>query len=194
MTEAKPELHIIAGPNGAGKTTFVNKYLPEATTIREFVNADLIAKGISPFAPEQALGGASRVFLNRVDQLIEERQTFSFETTFSGRTHIDTIQKARNGGYYIRVNFIYLNSIELSLNRIAERVKRGGHNVPEDIIRRRYRRSIKNLMQLYLPQIDEWKIYDNSSNRFILVALGTKKERVIIVQDVYDQIQSIAAS
>ena len=175
----QPELIIIAGPNGAGKTTFVNTYLPEYTNVREFVNADLIAKGMSPFDSEGVQIEACKIFLNRVRQLIESRTSFSFESTLSGKTHIALIKAARANGYAVRLYFIYLNSVSLSLERIAERVGRGGHDVPSDIVVRRYGRSLRNLIADYLPLVDDWQLFDNSDNSFREIARELSEERFV---------------
>jgi predicted ABC-type ATPase len=174
----QPELLIIAGPNGAGKTTFINTYLPEYTNVREFVNADLIAKGISPFDPEGALIEAGRVLITRVHQLIEEGISFALETTLSGKTQLDLIQKAKERGYRIRLYYVYLNSVELSLNRIADRVAKGGHDVSAEVVIRRYERSLRNFFSDYRALADEWQLFDNSVATFRFVASSNSIETI----------------
>ena len=189
MAKTNPELLIIAGPNGAGKTTFINTYLPEYTNVREFVNPDLIAKGISPFKPEGAMIEAGRILLLRVHQLIDERISFALETTLSGKSYLTLFEKAMKLGYDIRLYYIYLNSVELSLNRIAERVREGGHNVPREDVLRRYDRSLQNLFELYLPMADEWQIIDNSSQIFKPIASLTPTERIVFDKNMYEELR-----
>ena len=181
----QPQLLIVAGPNGAGKTTFINTYLPEYTNVREFVNADLIAKGISPFDPEGALIEAGRVLLTRVHQLIEEGISFALETTLSGKTQLDLIQKAKERGYRIRLYYVYLNSVELSLNRIADRVAKGGHNVSAEVVIRRYERSLRNFFSDYRALADEWQLFDNSAATFRFVASSNSIETIAEDEGLY---------
>lgn len=183
-----PELLIIAGPNGAGKTTFVNTYLPEYTNVREFVNADLIAKGISPFDPEGAMIEAGKLLLGRVRQLITEQFSFALESTLSGKSYVSLIHHAKKMGFTIRLYYIYLNSVELSINRIEDRVRKGGHNVEREIVIRRYERSLKNLFSLYLPLVDEWRLIDNSSSNFRPVASGNRTHRIVLDKILYDDL------
>ncbi|HZK75992.1 MAG TPA: zeta toxin family protein [Candidatus Kapabacteria bacterium] len=183
-----PELLIIAGPNGAGKTTFVNTYLPEFTNVREFVNADLIARGISPFDPDAALLEAGRVVLSRIHQLIDERASFALETTLSGRGYAKLISQAQSTGYSVTLDYLNLNSVELSLERIIRRVKAGGHNVPEEIVRRRFDRSLVNFFQLYRDLADHWEFWDNSASEYQLWASGTKSETLIREEHLYNQV------
>jgi predicted ABC-type ATPase len=193
MTELSsgPELLIIAGPNGAGKTTFVNTFLPEYTNVREFVNADLIAKGISPFEPEGALIEAGKVLLGRVRQLIEEKFSFALETTLSGKSYIDLVHHAKDVGFTIRLYYIYLNSVELSINRIKDRVRKGGHNVERDVVIRRYERSLKNLFSLYLPLAEEWQLIDNSTATFRPIAESNIDGRIVLDKILYDNLWSL---
>jgi predicted ABC-type ATPase len=190
MTPSNPQLLVIAGPNGAGKTTFINTYLPEYTNVREFVNADLIAKGISPFEPEGAMIEAGRILLTRVHQLIEEKISFALETTLSGKTYVDLIEIAKKLGYDVRLYYIYLNSVELSLNRIAERVREGGHNVPREDVLRRYDRSLHNFFELYLPIADEWQLFDNSGSDCQPVAVWKNGEINVTEPSLFKEIQS----
>ena len=179
MAEINPELLIIAGPNGAGKTTFINTYLPEYTNVREFVNADLIAKGISPFDPEGASFEAGRIELIRIGQFLKERRSFAVESTISGKSASGWIKKASADGYCIQLFYIYLNSPELSIQRIAERVRKGGHHIPADIAIRRYERSIRNLFDIYVPLADDVQIFDNSRDGFFEVASSKQGEWIV---------------
>jgi predicted ABC-type ATPase len=180
MASTQSELLIIAGPNGAGKTTFVNRYLPEATTIREFVNADLIAKGISPFDPERAGLEAGRIEMSRIEQFLNERRSFAVETTLSGKGAVRWMTKARASGYLVKLFYIYLSSPELSIQRIADRVRKGGHNIPSHVARRRFGRSIRNFYDLYVQVADDIQLFDNSSNEFLAIAHATGGEWIVV--------------
>jgi predicted ABC-type ATPase len=184
----QPELLIIAGPNGAGKTTFVNTYLPGYTNIREFVNADLIAMGISPFNPADAQMEAGRVLLSRTSQLMEERKSFARETTLSGQGYKSLIADATSLGYAVKLFYIYLNSTELCQKRIADRVKKGGHNVPADVVIRRYDRSLHNFFGDSMQLVDSWELHDNSGEEYRLVALGNNRDTNIADSRLYDEI------
>lgn len=160
--ETSPKIYILAGPNGAGKTTFADEFLPELAGCKEFLNADLIAAGLSPYAPESAAIRASQILLERIDQLILERQSFSFETTLSGKSYRQAIPRWQKLGFTVHLFFLWLPSMELAVDRIAMRVRHGGHSIPEDVIRRRYLRGISNLFRIYLPCVSEAKVYDGS--------------------------------
>ncbi len=166
-----PNLYIIAGCNGAGKTTASMTILPEILDCREFVNADEIAKGLSPFQPEKVAIEAGRIMLNRINLLLEKKEDFAFETTLSTRSYVHFIKKARDLGYKVTLVFVYLKSVELAKQRVAERVKRGGHNIENDVIERRYKAGIQNFKNLYFAICDEWIVFDNS-NVLQLVAQG----------------------
>jgi len=160
----KPNLYIIAGPNGAGKTTFAKEFLPYFAECREFVNADLIADGLSPFAPERAAMSAGKLMLERIHHLANRGETFGFETTLSGRSYLRFLDMVKSRGYVVNLFFLWIRDIEIALKRIKERVKRGGHNVPESIVRRRFNKGIVNLFQLYRPSLDFWVILENSTD------------------------------
>ncbi|MBL7817197.1 MAG: zeta toxin family protein [Saprospiraceae bacterium] len=157
-----PNLYIIAGCNGAGKTTASMTILPEILDCQEFVNADEIAKGLSPFHPEKVSIEAGRIMLNRINQLLEKGEDFAFETTLSTRSYVSFIKKARNLGYKITLVFVYLKSVDLAKQRVAERVKKGGHNIETEVIERRYVAGLKNFRNLYFPICNEWIVFDNS--------------------------------
>lgn len=155
-------IYIIAGPNGAGKTTFANRFLPGFVQCREFLNADLIAAGLSPFSPESQAIRASQLMLERLHGLLEKRQSFSLETTLAGKSYRQAIPQWQELGYRVVLIFLWLPSVEMAIERVAVRVREGGHNIPEAMIRRRYRRGIDNLFQLYLPLVADAYIYDGS--------------------------------
>jgi predicted ABC-type ATPase len=163
-------LYIIAGCNGAGKTTASFTILPDILDCKEFVNADEIAKGISPFQPEKVSLDAGRIMLNRINELIEENQNFAFETTLSTRSYRNKILAAKNKGYRVTLLFFWLQNVELAKERVKIRVEEGGHNIKPDIIERRYYKGIKNLFDIYLPIIDGALIFDNSAGKHELLA------------------------
>jgi len=149
LPETHPVCTIIAGPNGAGKTTFALSYLSQSAPSRNFVNADLIAAGLSPLAPEKESLAASRIFLNEIHDYVNHRESFAFETTLSGKSYISMIRKMLADGWQVNLFYLWLPNVEASLNRVAERVRHGGHNIPRDAIIRRYPRSIANLLDSY---------------------------------------------
>ena len=184
-------LYIIGGCNGAGKTTASYTVLPEILDCREFVNADEIAHGLSPFNPENVSIEAGRLMLKRIDELLEKDITFSIETTLATKSYINLVRRAHTKGYSVNLLFFWLRSPELAIQRVAERVKNGGHNIPTDIIERRYSAGICNLFNLYMPEIDYWSIYDNSANPRKQIACGGKdKETIIIEKTFFSQIKS----
>ena len=158
----RPNIYIIAGPNGAGKTTFANRFLPKFVQCREFLNADLIAAGLSPYAPESQAVRASQLLLERIHNLVEQKQSFSFETTLAGKSYRQSIPRWLELGYRIVLFFLWLPSPEMAVQRVAIRVREGGHRIPDDVIRRRYRRGIANLFDLYLPLVSDAYVYDGS--------------------------------
>lgn len=166
-----PTLYLIAGPNGAGKTTFASRFLPEESGELEFVNVDLIARGLSPFAPDAAAGAAGRIALTRVGRLIKERKTFAWETTLSGRTTRSWVLKAKAAGYFIKLVFIWIQSLEESIDRIRRRVREGGHDVPVRDVRRRFLKTLANFFNDFCPLADAWKLFDNSDEALRLVAV-----------------------
>ncbi|PIQ47139.1 MAG: zeta toxin [Cytophagales bacterium CG12_big_fil_rev_8_21_14_0_65_40_12] len=179
----KPKLYIIAGCNGAGKTTASFTILPEILNVQEFVNADEIARGISPFQPEKAGIEAGRIMLERIDDLIARKVDFAFETTLATRSYAGKIKKAKVQGYYVILIFFWLESIELAKERVNVRVSEGGHNIPEDIIERRYNRGLRNFFQLYQNEVDEWMFMDNSYGNFDLISKSDQHKNQIVIND-----------
>lgn len=171
-----PKLYIIAGCNGAGKTTASYTVLPEMLGCKEFVNADEIAKGLSPFNPESVAIEAGRLMLQRMDDLLSEGSDFAFETTLSTRSYVKFIERTQAKGYFVTLLYFWLPTPEQAIERVATRVREGGHNIPSDVIRRRYANGIKNLTALYIPLCNYWAIYDNSSadEQIRIIALGGK--------------------
>jgi len=182
-------LYIISGCNGAGKTTASYTVLPEVLDCREFVNADEIARGLSPFNPESVAIEAGRLMLSRIEELLERDESFSIETTLATKSYINLVRRAQAQGYNVRVLFFWLNSPELALQRVAERVEKGGHNIPADVIRRRYVAGIRNLFRLFMREVDYWEIYDNSEYPAVQIATGGKNENTeIIIETTYNKI------
>lgn len=159
----RPTVYAIAGPNGAGKTTFATEFLPHFVQCREFLNADLIAAGLAPFAPETQAVRAGRLLLERIEELSRQRATFGVETTLSGRGHVRLLRKLATRGYRRVLFFIWLPTADLAVRRVANRVSQGGHAVPDAIVRRRYASGLSNLFRLYMPETDEWGLYDGRS-------------------------------
>lgn len=158
----RPVCIIIAGPNGAGKTTFAREFLPKDAAIIHFVNADLIASGLSPLRPELANLAAGRLFLHELDRLAKMRASFAFESTLSGLNYVNRLKRWKSVGYRIEIVYLRLPSKSLALRRIASRVKQGGHNVPRVDVIRRFDRSWLNFQTVYRLLADEWTVYDNS--------------------------------
>lgn len=164
------QLFIIGGPNGAGKTTTAMRLLPDLLQCDEYVNADAIAAALSPFHPETTAIQAGRLMLNRILHLSSENKNFAFETTLASRSFVPFLKKCKNNGYSMNLLFLWLDNVELAIERVNLRVKSGGHNIPEEDICRRYNRGKNNFLELYLPLADTWKVYNNSSIEPVLVS------------------------
>ncbi len=167
-------LYIIAGCNGAGKTTASMTILPKSLLVKEFVNADEIAKGLSPFNPEGVAVEAGRLMLERIQYLLGKGESFSIETTLATRSYVNLVRRAHNLGYIVHLIYFWLNSPQLAVDRVAERVSKGGHNIPCDVILRRYAKGIDNLFKLFMNEVDVWIIYDNSEYDKERIAFGGK--------------------
>lgn len=166
------QLYIISGCNGAGKTTASYTVLPEVLQCKEFVNADEIARGLSPFNPEGMAIEAGRLMLKRISELMREGENFSIETTLATRSYARLIQQAQSQGYKISLIYFWLNSPELAISRVQRRVSEGGHGIPEGVIRRRYQAGMNNLFDIYMSCVDYWLIADNSQENRVIVAEG----------------------
>jgi predicted ABC-type ATPase len=167
-----PRAIVIAGPNGAGKTTFAREFLPAEGNCPTFINADLIAEGLSPFKPESMVVEASRLMLDHVRQMVTRREDFAVETTFAGRAYLRMIREWQTLGYQVEVMFLRLPSADLAVERVRQRVVQGGHNIPEPDIRRRFDRGLVNLHQRYRAAVDAWQIYDASQWPPVLIDEG----------------------
>lgn len=183
-------LYIISGCNGAGKTTASYTVLPEILNCREFVNADEIARGLSPFNPSSVAIEAGKLMLQRIEELLKRNETFSIETTLATRSYVNLVKQAQEQGYSVRLLFFWLSTPELAVKRVAERVSKGGHDIPQDIIRRRYVAGINNLFKLFMPIVNYWAIFDNSETPRRKVAIGGKDTQTEIVNKaLYDNIK-----
>ncbi len=176
-----PTLCIIAGPNGVGKTTFANRYLPDEARQLEFVNADLIAKGLSPFDPDSVSIEAGKIALKRIRELIGQRAGFTWETTMSGRTAVGWLREARETGYTLKAYFLWVRHPETTIGRIHQRVTEGGHNIPEETSRRRFFKTIQNFFEIYRPVMHSWKLFQNEFPGPRLVAV--EKSSRLVVRD-----------
>lgn len=170
--EHRPRCLLVAGPNGAGKTTFAREYLPNDARVLNFVNADLIASGLSPLRPELAAVAAARLMLAEIDRLLQRRADFAWESTLSGLGHVKRIQTMKRLGYHVEIVYLQLATPRLALRRIAARVRQGGHNVPRTDVLRRFARSWQNFETRYRPLADAWAVYDNSSRLPKLIESG----------------------
>lgn len=168
MSEAL-RIIIIAGPNGAGKTTFASEFLPHEAHCPDFINADLIAAGLSPFNPEAAALRAGRLMLEEMASRIAQSRSFAFETTLSGSAYARQIPDWRRRGYHVKLVFLSLRNAELAIARVAARVAQGGHSIPESVIRRRFETGLRNFHEVYKPLVDAWTLYDNSETFPVLI-------------------------
>jgi len=164
---------IFAGPNGAGKTTFAREYLPNEAGCPVFVNADLIAEGLSPFHPELAAVRAGKLMLELIAQHLERQESFAFETTLSGISYARHIPVWRKQGYRVELVFLALPSADMAVERVAMRVRQGGHDIAESVIRRRFEAGMRNFKNVYCPIVDRWELYDNAGIAPVLLEGGT---------------------
>lgn len=183
-------IYIIAGCNGAGKTTASFTILPEILDCKEFVNADEIAKGLSPFQPETVAFEAGRIMLERVEVLLKSNENFAFETTLSTKSYKQKLIRAKENGFKVKLLFFWLPTIEMAVNRVAIRVSEGGHNIPKEVIERRYLRGIENLFKIYLPLCTDWAVFDNSEEIPELIAEGIGSEITIAKQENWNLFKS----
>lgn len=189
---SQPTVYVIAGPNGSGKTTFARKFLPDFVQCRQFLNADLIAAGLAPFAPESQALFASALMLEQARKLIDKKQSFSLETTLAGRSYGKMIPQWQAAGFHVVLFFLWLPTADLAVERVAGRVKQGGHNIPEAVIRRRYQRGLKNLFNLYLPIVDFAYVYNGSILPPVAVWNREAKKETVLDTELWQTIQSSA--
>jgi predicted ABC-type ATPase len=183
-------LYIISGCNGAGKTTASYTILPEILNCREFVNADEIARGLSPFNPESAGIQAGRLMLERIQYLLKQGKNFAIETTLSTRSYKQLVSKAQEQDYYVTLLFLYLPSPQMAVERVKVRVAEGGHNIPTDVIVRRYEKGLSNFFNLYREIVDEWMLIENSGEAYQILAIGNKIEIEIVEESTYNAIRN----
>jgi len=179
-------LFVIAGPNGVGKTTFAREFLPNYGDCKNFVNADLIAQGIAPFSPETVAVRAGRLMLSEMRSFATKGESFAFETTLSGKSYEFLLRRLKAAGYEITIFFLWVESVDLSLSRVRERVARGGHDVPEPVVRRRFERSIRNFLTRYRPLAHRWMLFDNSGTSPEIKARGGENVLIMIDASYYD--------
>ena len=184
-----PTVYVIAGPNGAGKTTFASKFLPDFVHCRQFLNADLIAAGLSPFASQTQNVRAGRLLLERIGELAEERTDFGFETTLSGRTYVKILSDMKATGYRILLFFLWLPSAGIAVGRVANRVSQGGHDLPQDDVERRYTAGLRNFFHLYRPLFDGWWFYDASSLPPRVIASEVGRQLTVKLKRLYQRIE-----
>jgi len=187
-----PNLYVIAGCNGAGKTTASYTILPEILDCKEFVNADNIAAGLSPFNPERVALEAGRIMLSRIHDLLEERADFAFETTLSTRSYVSLIKDAKEKGYDVTLLYLWLDSPDHAIKRVAKRVAKGGHHIPDDVVKRRYYRGIKNLIQLYTPLCDKWLVFDNMDVEPQVVAKYDEFGEAVLNDEIWSIIKQLS--
>jgi predicted ABC-type ATPase len=188
---SSPNLYIIAGPNGAGKTTFAEEFLPTYAKRSPFINADTIARGLSGFSPDAAALKAGRLLLEQIDAYASKKIDFAFETTLSGVTYASKFKILKEEGYRIHLFFLWIPDVKLSLARVARRVKMGGHDIAEKVVRRRFTKGLKNFFKLYQPLADLWILFDNSGNIPHRIATGAEGRKDVHDPELYNQVVEV---
>ena len=174
MPDSNQHIYIIAGPNGAGKTTFARRFIPDVLNITQFINADLIAAGLSPFAPEREAIQAGKLMLRQIDKLVHQCESFCFETTLAGHCYARMIPQWQAKGFAVHLVFLSLPNAETAIARVTSRVAQGGHFIPEWVIRRRFAAGLSNFHSIYKPLVDDWMHYDNTGQVPTQIAIGEK--------------------
>lgn len=192
---ANPTAIVLAGVNGAGKTTASRSLLAKTLRVMSFVNADVIAQGLSGFDPDAAAMRAARIMLEQLHDLAAQRANFAFETTLAARSYAGWLNSLRLSGYDVHLFYFWLDNVDLAIARVAARVQKGGHHIPEATIRRRYDRSIRNLFELYLPVVTSWRVYDNSVHGFPrLISKGKRNQpEVVLNADAWSMVRRSAS-
>ncbi len=181
-------VYVIAGPNGAGKTTFAREFLPNYADCKNFINADLIAQGVSPFSPEEVAFRAGRLMIEEINSYVKRGASFGFETTLSGRSYLNLIRDLTKRRYDVHFFFLWIPTVALALRRVRTRVLQGGHDVPEVVVRRRFDRSIRNFLLRYRPLGDSWMLFDNSGATPAIVAFEKQGSLHIMNEELYDML------
>lgn len=181
----KPQVYIIAGPNGSGKTTFATEFLPNYAECPTFINADTIARGLSGFSPDAVALKAGRILLEQIESYASRKINFAFETTLSGMTYLSRFKDLKKEGYAIHLFFLWIPDVKLSLARVANRVKMGGHDIDEKVVRRRFHKGISNFFKYYRQVLDSWSLFDNSGNAPYLIAEERAGGLKILDQELY---------
>ncbi len=184
--------YIIAGPNGSGKMTFARKFLPDYVKCPNFVNADLIAQGLSPFSPRTAAIKAGKLVLQQIHGFAAAGVAFAFESTLAGRAYINLFKELEKKGYKLHLFFLWIPNAELAIVRIKDRVAEGGRNVPSQDVRRRFKRSISNFFKLYQPLLNSWMLFNNAEVTPTLIAKTKNGQTIVINQQLFDQIKTLA--
>jgi len=184
----RPIVYIIAGPNGTGKTTFATQFLPKIADCRNFINADLIAKGLSPFNVDAAAMQAGRLFLSGIQEQVRRGADFGFETTLSGKGYVKLFKELRRKGYVLNLYYLWIPEVPLALKRIADRVRLGGHNIPEAVVRRRFAKGLNNLFKTYMGLVDYCAIFDNSSSSPRMVFERAGEKEAVTLPEIYGKI------
>ena len=175
LKRRRKKVIIIAGPNGAGKTTFAEEYLPHEGACKNFINADLIAKGLSPFAPERVALEAGKIMLREIERNVVAGQSFAFETTLAARNYARQIPRWQKLGYHVKLIFLTLPSADLAVARVKARVAQGGHDIPEAVIRRRFQAGLRNFLAMYRGLVNSWELYDNGGVEPKFLSSGENK-------------------
>jgi predicted ABC-type ATPase len=186
QTNPQPQVAVLGGINGAGKTTASQRILREALRIPLFTNADTIARGLNAFDPESEAMKAGRIMLEHLRELAAARRSFAFETTLAARTYARWLAEVKRGGYAVHLFYYWLRTADMAIARVADRVRSGGHHVPDDTIRRRYSRSVRNFLDLYRPAVTTWQVYDNSNGGSRLIAFSNGYFDTVLDPDVWD--------
>ena len=186
-----PNLYVIAGPNGSGKTTFASEFLPKYADRPAFINADTLARGLSGFSPDTVALKAGRILLEQIDAYATKQMDFAFETTLSGTHYLARLKALREKGYAIHLFFLWIHDVQLSLARVASRVRMGGHEIAEPVVRRRFHKGIANFLQRYQVVVDSWMLFDNSGSTPHLIAENTLGRMEVHDQKLYNRILQV---